>query len=88
MNRLVRSVVGYLAALKRKLYGGGSRPGALMRAVDRGDALLYASGVFAPRHAVALEVVGRKAGASWCCKWACTCRCYWGWPASGCRSSV
>lgn len=62
MNRLVRSVVGYFAALKRKLYGGGSRPGALMRAVNRGDALLYASGVFAPRHAVALEVVGRRTG--------------------------
>ena len=60
MNRM-RSLAGYFGALKRRLYEGG-RPGALMRAVNRVDALLYASGVFFPRNAVTLEVVGRSTG--------------------------
>ncbi|MFF4772969.1 nitroreductase/quinone reductase family protein [Microtetraspora fusca] len=51
----------YFGALKRKLYEG-SRPGAFMRAVNRLDALLYASGLFFPRNAVTLEVVGRSTG--------------------------
>ena len=55
------TVTGRLAALKRRLYRDG-RPGAFMRAMNRLDALLYRSGVLAPRHAVTLEVVGRRSG--------------------------
>ncbi|MCC5577068.1 nitroreductase family deazaflavin-dependent oxidoreductase [Microtetraspora sp. AC03309] len=61
MNRIIQSLVGYFGGLKRKLYEGG-RPGAFMRAMNRVDALLYASGVFFPRNAVTLEVVGRSTG--------------------------
>jgi deazaflavin-dependent oxidoreductase (nitroreductase family) len=59
--RISQSLVGHLGALKRKLYEGG-RPGALMRALNRIDAVLYASGVLAPRSAATLEVVGRRTG--------------------------
>lgn len=47
--------------LKRRLYRGG-RPGAVMRVVNRLDALQFAAGVLAPRQAAALEVVGRRSG--------------------------
>ncbi len=47
-----------LVALKRTLYKGDTRPGALMRKMNRMDALLYGWGVF-PAGAVTLEVVGR-----------------------------
>ncbi|GLW96073.1 nitroreductase family deazaflavin-dependent oxidoreductase [Microtetraspora sp. NBRC 16547] len=61
MNRITQSLVGHFGALKRKLYEG-SRPGSFMRAWNRIDARLYASGVFFPRNAVTLEVVGRRTG--------------------------
>ncbi|MEV0967357.1 nitroreductase/quinone reductase family protein [Microtetraspora glauca] len=61
MNRIIQSLAGYFGGLKRKLYEGG-RPGAFMRAMNRVDALLYASGVFFPRNAVTLEVAGRSTG--------------------------
>jgi deazaflavin-dependent oxidoreductase (nitroreductase family) len=47
-----------LVALKRTLYKGDTRPGALMRTMNRIDALLYGWGIFPPG-AVTLEVVGR-----------------------------
>lgn len=50
-----------VGALKRSLYSGG-RPGLLMRAVNRVDAVLYAWGVLSPRQAATLEVVGRRTG--------------------------
>ena len=54
---------GWLFAVKRALYGGDQRrPGALMRALNRLDALLYASGLFSPRHTAVLEVTGRRSG--------------------------
>ncbi|MGI5486045.1 nitroreductase/quinone reductase family protein [Microtetraspora malaysiensis] len=61
MNRIIQALVGHFGVLKRKLYEG-SRPGAFMRAWNRIDARLYASGVFSPRNAVTLEVVGRNTG--------------------------
>jgi len=61
VQRFIRLVTDRAGALKRRLYDGG-RPGAFMRVMNRIDALLYASGILAPRHAVTLEVVGRRSG--------------------------
>lgn len=61
MKRIRESLVGRFGELKRRLYEGG-RPGAFMRAVNRVDALLYASGLLSPLHAATLEVVGRSTG--------------------------
>ena len=47
--------------LKRVLYKDG-RPGALMRALNRLDAMTYGSGVLAPRGGATLEVIGRRSG--------------------------
>ncbi|HEX5993677.1 MAG TPA: nitroreductase/quinone reductase family protein [Jiangellales bacterium] len=59
MSRLT----GWLFAAKRTLYGGDQhRPGALMRALNRLDVLLYGSGRLSPRHTAVLEVVGRRSG--------------------------
>ena len=46
--------------LKRRLYRGG-RPGPLARLLNRGFAIVHASGR-APNHWVTLEVVGRRSG--------------------------
>ena len=61
MKTVIRALVRRVGALKRRLYEGG-RPGALMRAFNRVDALLYSSGVLSPRNAATLEVVGRSSG--------------------------
>lgn len=54
---------GWLFAVKRALYGGDKRrPSAFMRVLNRLDALLYASGLFSPRHTAVLEVTGRRSG--------------------------
>lgn len=57
------SILGGIAAVKRALYRGRTgRPTALIRAVNRVDALLYASGVLTPRQTATLEVTGRRSG--------------------------
>ncbi|GAA1446256.1 nitroreductase family deazaflavin-dependent oxidoreductase [Nocardiopsis tropica] len=57
-------LLGGAAAVKRALYRGrAGRPTVLMRAVNRVDALMYASGVLTPRQAATLEVAGRRSGA-------------------------
>lgn len=61
VNRLVRWIVDEVAATKRASYQD-SRPGLLMRRLNRLDALTYGSGVLAPRHGATLEVVGRRSG--------------------------
>lgn len=53
--------LGWISALKRRLYRGG-RPGTLMRVLNRLDAMAYGSGWLTPRRAVTLEVVGRRTG--------------------------
>ncbi|HKX66493.1 MAG TPA: nitroreductase family deazaflavin-dependent oxidoreductase [Intrasporangium sp.] len=61
METVIRALAHHAGTLKRRLYDGG-RPGALMRAINRVDARLYASGLLSPRHASTLEVVGRSTG--------------------------
>ncbi|MGW2152605.1 nitroreductase/quinone reductase family protein [Nonomuraea sp. NPDC001699] len=55
-------VVRRLAALKRLMYRGG-RPNALMRAMNRLDALTYASRWLPLPQGAVLQVVGRRTGA-------------------------
>ena len=61
MSRVTHWIVERAGTLKRALYRDG-RPGALMRALNRLDALTYASGVLAPRCGATLEVIGRRSG--------------------------
>jgi deazaflavin-dependent oxidoreductase (nitroreductase family) len=61
MSRVTPSIVERAGRLKRALYRDG-RPGALMRALNRLDAVTYASGLLAPRTGATLEVVGRHSG--------------------------
>ncbi|MCK2215648.1 nitroreductase family deazaflavin-dependent oxidoreductase [Actinomadura sp. ATCC 31491] len=56
-----RPLARTLAALKRATYRGG-RPGALMRLVNRLDALLYGAGRLSPRNGAVLRVTGRGSG--------------------------
>ncbi|GGS96695.1 nitroreductase/quinone reductase family protein [Nonomuraea spiralis] len=56
-----RAVLGGLAALKRLMYRGG-RPNALMRAMNRLDALTYGTRWLSPRPGAVLKVVGRRSG--------------------------
>ncbi|MFE1392818.1 nitroreductase/quinone reductase family protein [Nocardiopsis alba] len=52
-----------LARLKRALYRGDqASPTTLMRAINRLDALLYASNLLSPRRTATLEVTGRHSG--------------------------
>ena len=52
-----------LARLKRALYRGDqASPTTLMRAINRLDALLYASNLLSPRRAATPEVTGRHSG--------------------------
>lgn len=50
-----------LHRLDRWMYRGG-RPNRMARILNRISAVHYASGIFAPRQAVTLEVAGRKTG--------------------------
>ena len=61
METAIRALARHAGALKRRLYDGG-RPGALMRAINRVDARLYARGLLSPRQVATLEVVGRSTG--------------------------
>ena len=61
VNQVAQRVARDAASLKRALYGDG-RPGALMRALNRLDAISYASVVLGPRHGATLEVIGRRSG--------------------------
>ncbi|MEV0808743.1 nitroreductase/quinone reductase family protein [Micromonospora sp. NPDC050200] len=57
----MRRVVELLYEVKRRMYPG-DRPGRLARAMNRVDAVQFATGVLAPRRAVTLEVRGRSTG--------------------------
>ena len=61
VSRVTHWIAKRASTLERALYSDG-RPGALMRALNRLDAMTYASGVFAPRHGATLEVIGRCSG--------------------------
>jgi deazaflavin-dependent oxidoreductase (nitroreductase family) len=61
MNRVAQRIEERADALKRALYRGG-RPGTLMRALNRLDAMTYARGLLAPRAGATLEVIGRRSG--------------------------
>ena len=61
MNRVTHWIAERASTLKRGLYSDG-RPDALMRALNRLDAISYASGVLAPRRGATLEVIGRRSG--------------------------
>ena len=61
MSRVTHWIVERAGTMKRALYRGG-RPGALMRPLNRLDAMTYASGMLAPRCGATLEVIGRRSG--------------------------